>query len=87
MSKIDTANYYYKICPSCNSKKLQRIGVTDMSDGVWNKETVVTVTGHLCGNCKRVVPHGEEKYIYDCAEIRRDITKLQKLLEETKKRK
>lgn len=56
-----------------------------MSDGTWNKEVVVTFNGYLCGNCTRFIPRNREKYIYDRAEIYRDIKKLKNLLDDTRK--
>ena len=81
MSKVEPRNYWYDVCPHCKSKKLSPVGMVRFGKAEWTKEAQkVSRTGYLCGNCKRYILNHQIKHIYDCAEIKRDVKKLQTFL-------
>jgi hypothetical protein len=79
-------DYRYRVCPFCNSKKLKPVGVFNFTaDEYYANPKEVKRTGFLCVNCKRYHAYEDTKFIYDRAEMRRDINKLQKFLDGDKK--
>lgn len=73
--------YRNQVCPFCYSKEIVAIAVTRMNGEYEQEVGNVTRTGYLCDNCKRYHINKHYKYIYDRAEIKRDINRLQKFLE------
>jgi len=81
--KVCPANYRYKTCPHCKSKKLSSVALVRLDDDQFSKSMEqVCQTGYLCGNCKRYVLSGQIKYTYDRTEMRRDSKRLMDFLED-----
>ena len=79
--KIQTNQYWGQVCPFCDSKDLETVGLVHMSKGQCCADiTRVNQTGFLCGNCKRYHSNNQTKYKYDRAEMRRDVNRLLKFL-------
>lgn len=78
--KVRPYKYYYMVCPHCESKKHKAIAVVHMGSNYSLEMAHVNQTGYLCGNCGRYFKTSEEKYIYDRAEMKRDIKRLQNFL-------
>lgn len=82
MSHASPEKYNYRVCPTCKSKKLEAIAVVDMGARYYKYvDDELQRTGYLCGNCGRYHLNSERKYVYDRAEMRRDIARLQKFLD------
>ena len=75
--------YNYQVCPFCKSKGIAPIGLVRMAKDIHIVELQqVNRTGYLCDNCKRYHPIHLTKHIIDRAEMRRDVKRLMKFLEE-----
>lgn len=82
--KVYPYKYYNAVCPHCKSKKLNNVSLIGMGNEHRIEACIVTFTGYLCGNCERYIDKGREKYMYDRAEMQRDIKRLQKFLGDNK---
>jgi hypothetical protein len=77
MSKINTIDYRYRVCPICKSKRLKPVGIVRFGpDKYYTHPKEVKRTGFLCDNCERYHSYHGTKFIYDRAEMRRDAMKL-----------
>ncbi len=83
MSQVDPMSYRNEACPHCKSKKLSPVSVYRLNANQWQVTDIAQLnrTGFLCGNCGRYVPLHKTVMIYDRAEMKRDIKKLQAFLD------
>jgi len=83
MSQVNPMDYRNKACPHCKSKKLSPVGVYRMNKSQWQVTDIAQLnrTGFLCGNCGRYVHLHQKIMIYDRAEMKRDVKKLQNFLD------
>ncbi len=83
MSQIWPEKYHYKVCPHCKSKRLTRIFVREMGRDTYFEpaSTLYPVNHTKCRNCNRIFWYTNAKWIYDYAEMRRDIKGLERFLE------
>ena len=79
--KVNEISYKYEVCPHCESKKLSPVGIINFAKTEHCKEVAeVHRTGFLCGNCNRYIKWDNTKFIFDRAEMRRDLAALTKFL-------
>ena len=78
--KVWPGKYHYDACPHCKSKKIKPVSMTEMGTEYVRSVAQIHKTGNICSNCKRYFQYSKTGFIYDRAEMRRDIKRLQKFL-------
>ena len=79
---IDKYDYRHKVCPYCKSKNLKRVVMVPLAENEWRTdERPFEMTGYVCRNCKKYSAINNTKLIFDRGQMRRDMNRLKKLLE------
>lgn len=78
MAKVSERDYWYRVCPYCKSKKLSKVAMQHLTSCQIGSGG--EFTGYLCDNCQRYMPWDKTIFIYDRAEMRRDVNRLLKFL-------
>ncbi len=81
--KVSLSNYVYWVCPYCGHKHWEKVLIFRMPPVTLNG--TYEANGKLCMKCRGFYKFDQAKRIIDRAEMRRDMNKLQKLLERKRK--
>lgn len=85
MSQVKLVKYRHQVCPWCKSKKVEPKNMSDAYTEIDHSSGATS--GFLCSNCNRYHPFKDIKYMYDRAEMKRDMLKIKKFLAEGNRKK